>query len=129
MPRRRLSRSDRSLFRDDRPARAPQLFGDSEQLHRSASVPLPSFQGVPMTSFLGHINRAELLKAWKSSGVAFLVVTAVVAGLQYAQGVLANDGANSILAGLGAALISQLVGQLKALRDGLPPPPPISPKS
>ena len=82
-----------------------------------------------MTSFLGYINRAELLKAWKSSGVAFLAVTAVVAGLQYAQGVLANDGANSILAGLGAALISQLVGQLKALRDGLPPPPTISPKS
>ena len=129
MSRRRLSRSDRSLFRGDRPAREPQLFGGSEQLHGSASVPLPSFQGVPMTSFLGYINRAELLKAWKSSGVAFLVVTAVVAGLQYAQGVLANDGANSILAGLGAALISQLVGQLKALRDGLPPPPPISPKS
>ena len=81
-----------------------------------------------MTSFLGYINRAELLKAWKSSGVAFLAVTALITALQYLGSTILADQ-SSVAAGLVAAVLMQVAGQLKALRDGLPPPPPISPKS
>mgnify|MGYP000532361816 CR=1 FL=1 len=75
-----------------------------------------------MVTFLGFASKAELIKAWKSSGVAFLTVAALVAALQYAQGILAQQGATSLAAGLGSALVAQLIVQARALQDGLPPP-------
>ena len=45
-----------------------------------------------MVTFLGYASKAELVNAWRSSGVAFLMATAFVAALQYAQGILAQQG-------------------------------------
>jgi len=75
-----------------------------------------------VVTFLGYASKAELVKAWRSSGVAFLMATALVAGLQYAQGILAQQGVTSLAAGLGSALIAQLIVQAKSLQEGLPPP-------